>query len=276
MAKANVRGPDKRFTDITGKSFGRLVAVEFVGISGGAKWRCKCDCGKELVVASASLRSGNTRSCGCLLKGARIIDISGEKFARWTVLEFSHTHSRTAFWRCQCECGTVSTVKGSALRKGQSKSCGCLQKERVCEAITTHGYTHSSEYYSWQAMIQRCLNPNNPAYHNYGQRGITVCAKWRTFDGFIEDMGPKPTLEHTIDRYPDQNGNYEAGNCRWATRAEQNRNRRDNRLVTHNGVTKTAKQWSRQVGVSHNTIVRRIEKGWSHSDALFVPGYGAR
>lgn len=128
-------------------------------------------------------------------------------------------------------------------------------------------------YESWQGMNQRCNNKNQKAYKNYGGRGITICKRWAGQDGFlnfIEDMGERPTPQHTLDRI-NNNGNYEPSNCRWATRTEQNRNKRDNKLLTYNGVTKTASEWGIELGSDINLINSRLRYGWSVGDAVSEP-----
>ena len=128
-------------------------------------------------------------------------------------------------------------------------------------------------YTSWQAMNQRCYNKNQKAYKNYGGRGIRVCDRWRGKTGFlnfIADMGERPTSVHTLDRI-DNNGNYEASNCRWATRAEQNRNKRDNKLLTYGGVTKTVSEWGESLGSDVNLVNSRLRYGWDVDRALTTP-----
>jgi len=136
-----------------------------------------------------------------------------------------------------------------------------------------HGYSprtgQSSEYMTWQQMLQRCTNPNNAAYSDYGGRGITVCKRWRSFTLFIEDIGPRPA-GFCIERINNALG-YCPTNCRWASRAENNRNKRNNIFLTFAGVTLTAKDWSLRSCVSYRAFHKRIKRGWPLAKALNTP-----
>ena len=129
-------------------------------------------------------------------------------------------------WKCKCVCGTEVRVRASHLVSGEVRSCGCLNRDVARETHTTHNMSYSSEYSAWDSMKQRCLNIRNPRYKSYGGRGIIVCERWlSSFENFYEDMGPCLSGKHSLDRINNE-GNYEPGNCRWATVSEQNRNRR--------------------------------------------------
>lgn len=124
------------------------------------------------------------------------------------------------------------------------------------------------EYSPWSAMIQRCLNPSCRAYPQYGGRGITVCDRWRnSFEDFLADIGPRPGMDYSIDRI-DVNGNYEPGNCRWATSKTQNRNRRNNRLIEIDGNSGCSSEWAEKTGLKEATITQRINRGWPVEKAI--------
>lgn len=133
--------------------------------------------------------------------------------------------------------------------------------------LRTHGHNRSPTYSSWQSMKNRCLNPNEPSYARYGARGITVCDRWLEFANFLADMGERPAGT-SLDRWPNAAGNYEPGNCRWATPTEQALNRRSNVILTVGGVSRHLMEWARITGVPQPLISDRIRRGWSHEDAV--------
>jgi hypothetical protein len=192
----------------------------------------------------------------------------GDRFSRWTVVSESDRPGSKSY-NCVCDCGSERIVRKEKLLNGSSRSCGCLRNEE----LTTHGLTanairkDSSEYWIWNSMIQRCHNPRNVQYPEYGGRGILVCDEWRTFENFYRDMGPRPSKGHSIDRI-DNDAGYSPSNCRWATRQEQNLNKRDSRRLTANGVTKCLQEWARDLGCSHATILHRIKAGWTEEEAV--------
>jgi hypothetical protein len=156
----------------------------------------------------------------------RLIDLTNRKFGRWTVIGRAETRLGKVRWMCVCECGERRTVSATSLVQGTSKSCGCLKREAP-PWNKTHGESRysSAEYQVWVAMRQRCLNRKCRAYGRYGGRGITICARWlESFEAFLADVGRKPSARHSLDRI-NNNGDYEPSNCRWATPAQQNRNR---------------------------------------------------
>lgn len=159
--------------------------------------------------------------------GEMTADLSGSRFGLLLVQRWvGKTKNRQALWECICDCGNGATVRIDRLRDGVTRSCGCLARSIPTPITTTHGMTYSLEFRSWQSMKDRCSNPNGKSWKYYGGRGIRVCERWiNSFEDFYADMGPRPSLEYSIDRI-DVNGNYEPGNCRWATKAQQIANRR--------------------------------------------------
>ena len=139
------------------------------------------------------------------------------------------------------------------------------------EMYNRHGMTKTPEYDAWDGMKQRCFNPNHKRYSDWGGRGITVCDRWKnSFENFLADMGSKPTAKHSIDRI-DNDGDYCPGNCRWATKAEQENNKRNNRLITIEDVTLTITQWEKKMGYGENVILMRLKRGWSEYRAVMTP-----
>ena len=153
-------------------------------------------------------------------------NLTGQRFGRLFVVEPLRVRPSKIDWKCRCDCGAVCTVSGTNLRRGKTQSCGCLRRDGN-QAV--HGHARrgkpSPTWRSWKSMIDRCTNPHNPDYHLYGGAGRKVCPRWReSFENFLTDMGERKSVT-TIDRYPNRAGDYEPGNCRWATSDEQARNK---------------------------------------------------
>lgn len=155
----------------------------------------------------------------------RMIDRIGDRYGRLTVIAQSPSRGKGVEWLCQCDCGNQTVVRSIAMVIGNTRSCGCLRVDAVVRRNLTHGMRHTPTYNSWASMIQRTCNPRHPSWKNYGGRGVTVCDRWlHSFEDFLADMGARPP-GLSIDRI-DNDGNYEPGNCRWATRSQQNSNTR--------------------------------------------------
>lgn len=211
-----------------------------------------------------------TRACANAAAKATspVHDLTGKVFDRWTVvgLSVSPAGRKKWWWDCLCTCGQSGCVEDSSLKSGNSRSCGCLQREAsACagQASVTHGMTKSApEYYVWTSMKQRCLNRNVRNWADYGGRGITVCDRWRdSFEAFFADMGPRPSPKHSIDRINNDEG-YHPSNCRWSKLDDQVRNRRSNIIVTVGGVDMVLVDAARMAGVKYTTARMRYKKGW--------------
>jgi hypothetical protein len=169
--------------------------------------------------------------------------------------------------RCTCDCGKRFETTGRKLSSGYIISCGCLRGQ----SQATHGMSGSVEYRVWAQMKRRCLDPSDDYYANYGGRGIRVCDRWvMSFPAFYEDIGPRPTPKHTIDRI-NNDGHYEPGNCHWALPYQQSRNKRDNLLLLFQGVTLCATDWAAMTGLTLTTISTRLTHGWTVEEILTTP-----
>lgn len=188
-------------------------------------------------------------------------DLRGKKFGKLVVLFFDEASGRRHRWICRCECGDITSVFGEHLLSGHNSGRKCVHAR--------HGMCKSLCYKIWNGVIQRCTNTRNNAFGRYGGRGILVCPRWRKFENFLADMGDPPTPQHSIDRI-DNDGNYEPGNCRWATEFEQKRNTRRNRFFTYKGETLCLKDWSRRIGIDDMSLLWRIEH-WPLERALGTP-----
>jgi len=197
---------------------------------------------------------------------ATAASLVGKQIGRWKVDSLSTTRKAGRLCvNCICECGSTSVVLAKDIVAGKSKSCGCFR----IDCLTTHKMTNSREYTSWEAMKFRCLSPTSPQYDDYGGRGITVCERWLKFEEFYADMGPRP-VRTTLDRI-DVNGNYEPGNCRWATASEQQSNRRNSIILEFNGESLSLADWSGRLGILLTTLRRRCFRGWSAEKILTYP-----
>lgn len=177
---------------------------------------------------------------------------------------------------CRCDCGNTQMMERSNIRSGATRSCGCLRNEISARRLKTHGETlhgyRSREFRTWEAMIARCTNPKDSNWPRYGGRGITVHPAWRdSFEVFLRDAGRRPSPRHSLDRYPNNNGNYEPGNVRWALPKDQARNMRSNRILEIDGVKRCVADWAEISGINAHCIDERLRHGRSPKDAVFSP-----
>lgn len=193
-------------------------------------------------------------------------DLSGQRFGKLVVVErlFERKGYLSSVWVCTCDCGKEARVFMTNLKRGFTTSCGCAQKE----AVTKHGLSSTPEHRVWRGIKERCYNPKNERYSDYGQRGITMSDEWRdNFEAFYRDMGPRPSPDHSIDRIENDKGYYK-GNCRWATDEVQARNKRNNVLIEYNGTTKTLSEWCRELGLSRPAVNGRMLRGMTFEEAI--------
>lgn len=194
-------------------------------------------------------------------------DFIGRTFHRLTVTNTAPRRKGHNYWACVCSCGKERIIAETSLKRGYTKSCGCLRNERVRAVRVSHDLSSSPEYFVWRAMLTRCENPKYRYFHDYGGRGITVCERWHSFGNFIGDMGRRPSDKYSIERIDNDLG-YSPENCKWILRVRQNDNRRRSRYLTLNGETHLLTEWSRQTGISHPTLIYRLKAGWSVERAL--------
>lgn len=192
-------------------------------------------------------------------------NIKDQRFGRLVVQRMAYVRKGKVYWECVCACGAQKNICGTNLRNGSVASCGCLARE------TKHGGARRGkkipEYLVWVSMRQRCNNPNNKHFKYYGARGISVCKRWSDFSLFIEDMGPRPSPRHTIERIKNNTG-YSPKNCRWATFKEQASNSRRNIIVKVSGERMTLMQAVEKFGGRYGTVLGRVHAGMTIEKAL--------
>lgn len=193
---------------------------------------------------------------------------STKSYGRWTVIEFSHSQRQgdhfDRYWACRCECGTQRPVNEKNLKDGLTNSCGCARKKNLLK----HRYYRC--WTSWARMIQRCHNPKHKHYSVYGGRWIFVCERWREcFENFFEDMGDRPE-GCTLDRKNNDIG-YEKDNCKWSGSKEQQRNKRNNRLITYKDQTRPLTEWAELLNIVPTSLAGRLERGWTIEATFETP-----
>jgi len=200
----------------------------------------------------------------------------GSRFGRLTVVrEATQGGWKEIRWLCRCDCGSTVIARGSSLRRGCPRSCGCLSREVTAARSLRHGYTRrgqrSPEWLVWSAMNQRCHYPKDRRYPNYGGRGIVVCERWRAaFEDFVADMGHRPAPRHSLDRI-DNDGPYSPGNCRWAEPKEQQRNKRNSTIIEFEGKRLSISGWAEETRLPARLISGRLHAGWLPERVLTTP-----
>lgn len=228
----------ERFNGV-GEKYGRLTAMEFVRVSNKRTiWKWRCDCGKMKEIPSSAVKGGAVQSCGCLRKervGTKRMDHTGEKYGRLTAIEFVKTtgSSHDSIWKFQCDCGKMKNVIMNKVKRGDTRSCGCLQRENSSKRAKEKklNYRHGDAnvkrrvrmYKTWTSMRERCHNPHKLLYERYGGRGICICEEWNDYLVFKEwALNNGYTDDLTIDRI-ENDGNYEPSNCQWITKSENSK-----------------------------------------------------
>jgi len=200
----------------------------------------------------------------------RKIEMIGTKFYRLKVVEEVGIDKRgEKLWRCICECGGETIALGYNLRCGNSKSCGCFNIDRIIERSKQHGMSKTRIYKIWVGVRKRCNTPSTKSYKLYGGAGVRMCGRWDDFDNFYEDMKEGYADNLTLDRYPNKKGNYEPGNCRWATPKQQQNNRTNNKIIYLDGISQTLSQWAELSGTGSSCIAWRLKKGWTIKEAIY-------
>lgn len=261
-----------KLIDLTGQRFEKVVVIsrgkDYISSSGRKKvrWLCQCDCGNEFLAYGEDLRSGDTKSCGCLIK-RKPIDMVGQKIGRLIVIEQCESKNNKAMWKCKCDCGNERIVSGQSLRKGMTMSCGCLRNEVRRKAIYIHGMSQSKIHKTWRGLFQRCENPTASHYERYGGRGIGICEEWKGENGFVNfyewsmKNGYSDNLE--LDRINNNKG-YSPDNCRWISHIENchNRNARKDSTTGYAGIQERVMRTGRiKYRVSITANGRRINLG---------------
>lgn len=242
-----------------GETQGKLTVVD---IGPAHRITCRCDCGAMVKMDRDRFVSQNARQCRACYDGDRQskpkIDIAGQKFGMLTAIEPCRDPKGRVMWLCNCDCGGSRQAAAAQLRYGTVASCGC---QRKFPKSFKHGMHKSPEYHAWKDAKGRCYNPKNRKYPIYGARGIRMCDRWlNDFEAFYADMGPRPSSAFSLDRI-DGNGNYEAGNCRWATLKEQNNNTSFNHVVEFEGERLSVTKLCERFLIDRNKVYGRLKKG---------------
>lgn len=271
------------YEDLIGKKFNKLTVVGKCDEKRNNKtiWICKCDCGSDKIVYANkdTLKSGHTKSCGCIRKGStwstkKVVANAGDRFGQLTVVKEIYDNGIRKYL-CKCDCGNYCTPTPSSLKSG-TKSCGCIKTTASKERCITHGMANTRLYNVWSNIKARCNCKTNDSYPRYGGRGIKLCKEWDDFETFYRwayENGYDENAEYgkcTIDRI-DVNGNYEPSNCRWVDSYTQGNNKRNNIRLEYDGETHSLKEWSEKVHIKYSILLKRYHSGWGVAEILTTP-----
>lgn len=255
------------YDSFIGKTYGRLTILSFT--KNNERVYVSCECGEIKYKSWQDVKSGHTKSCGCLSKeGRKGVDLTGYRFGKLLVIELysKGNHKSPTLWRCRCDCGGLKLCSTGSLQHGGNISCGCRLGN------PTHGDAGKRIRMIWVNMMRRCTDKKDKQYPTYGGAGVKVCKKWQNYENFkLWALNNGYNDELTIDRYPNKRGNYTPSNVRWATIKQQQNNRTNNRLIRMGGVVKTLQQWSDIYGINQSRILWRLKSGWSVKDAITKP-----
>lgn len=271
--------------DLTGMKIGRLLIKhkdELGSSKNKSKWVCDCDCGnKDIIVTKSFIRRSKYVSCGCWRKEVQFLnqskDISNQKFGYLTAIRIiGKTKSNNNIWECVCDCGNTSNVSGTALRCGETVSCGCYSRYKDKDLKPINHKRRLTNIY--QSMKNRCYNEKHQQYKYYGGKGIKISKEWNTFDKFYQDVFDSYVIhveeygedETSIDRI-DSNKGYSRENYRWATNVEQSNNKSDTLIIEYNNQKKPLTEWCIELGLKRNLVYNRMSKGWDFEKAINTP-----
>lgn len=255
--------------DLVGYQFNDQEVLSFSRTSKNrAKlWWVKCHCGKVRELSTSTIKKGENKSCGCLVK----LNLVGQRFGKLLVLEKVEPASKwRSRWMCQCDCGSVLEINGTDFVHGKTKSCSCLLREKRSQSKKIHGMSNHRLSKIYDCMRQRCYNKNHGQYQDYGGRGIVVCEdwlqdrtgfyKWALENGYSENL--------TLDRM-NNDGPYAPWNCRFASKKEQSRNSRHNHILELYGLSLPISSWAEKLGIDDSVISSRLKAGHDTATALF-------
>lgn len=253
------------FIDISGQRFGKLVVLSRAPKTDRrTRWICACDCGKEGIVNGEGLKRGAITSCGCkrFEKRPPKISLIGDRYGKVKVVSYEGRYrgGGDSLWRCVCDCERIFITRGTHLKSGATRSCGCQIRIALLKVNTTHGKSKTPEYRVWAGMLTRCYNKKEKAYKYYGGKGVTVCSRWRHaggFENFLSDMGPRPAKGYWIDRKKNYLG-YTPKNCAWVIFCDQVENRSTTIWVRVAGERMSLLRACRTLGLNYGTIRGRM------------------